>query len=89
MSGEFTPGPWRVVSGDQIRSDIHQIARAWMMRNGEGKANAHLIAAAPRMHAALLNAKAILQLYQRDSDDMVREAINEIKDVLADAEGQS
>jgi hypothetical protein len=53
MSEKFTPGPWRVVNGDQIRSAIHQIARAWMMRGGEGKANARLIAAAPDLYEAL------------------------------------
>jgi hypothetical protein len=41
------------VAGNQIRSALHQIARVWMMRNGEGKANAQLIAAAPELLAAL------------------------------------
>lgn len=50
-----TPGPWHVSNGVQIRSDRHQIAKVWMMRNGEGKANAALIAAAPSIHEALTN----------------------------------
>ena len=48
-----TPGPWHVANGCQIRSAKDQIAKAWMMRNGEGLANARLIAAAPEMLEAL------------------------------------
>ena len=44
---KHTPGPWHVANGIQIRSARHQIAKVWMMRNGEGNANAKLIAAAP------------------------------------------
>lgn len=50
---DHTPGPWRFVSGNQIRSAVHQIARVWMMRNGEGAANGRLIAAAPELLEAL------------------------------------
>ena len=46
-----TPGPWRVANGVQIRSHRDQIAKVWMMRNGEGNANAALIAAAPSLLA--------------------------------------
>ena len=49
----FTPGPWHVANGVQIRSERDQIARVWMMRSGEGKANARLIAAAPELYSAL------------------------------------
>lgn len=48
-----TPGPWHVAGGCQIRSDRDQIAKVWMMRGGEGKANARLIAAAPELLEAL------------------------------------
>lgn len=48
-----TQGPWRVVNGVQIRSLRDQVAKVWMMRGGEGKANAALIAAAPDLLAAL------------------------------------
>ena len=50
---KHTPGPWLFVAGNQIRSAAHQIARIWMMRNGEGLANARLIAAAPELLEAL------------------------------------
>lgn len=48
-----TPGPWHVANGCQIRSAKDQIAKAWMMRDGEGQANARLIAAAPELLEAL------------------------------------
>ena len=41
-----TPGPWHVANGVQIRGEREQIAKVWMMRGGEGKANASLIAEA-------------------------------------------
>ena len=50
---KHTPGPWRVANGVQIRSQRDQIAKIWMMRNGEGNANARLIAAAPELLEAL------------------------------------
>lgn len=51
---KHTPGPWHVAAGNQIRSAKHQISHIWMMRNGEGKANAQLIAAAPELFEVLL-----------------------------------
>lgn len=53
MTAQHTPGPWHVANGVQIRSERHQIAKVWMMRNGEGNANAKLIAAAPDLLEAL------------------------------------
>lgn len=50
---QHTPGPWHVANGVQIRSQRDQIAKVWMMRDGEGNANAALIAAAPDMLNAL------------------------------------
>lgn len=50
---KHTPAPWHVANGVQIRSERDQIAKVWMMRHGEGKANAHLIAAAPELLEAL------------------------------------
>jgi hypothetical protein len=48
-----TPGPWHVANGVQVRSERDQIAKVWMMRNGEGNSNARLIAAAPELYEAL------------------------------------
>lgn len=46
-----TPGPRHVANGVQIRSANHQIAKVWMMHNGEGVANAAMLAAAPKLLA--------------------------------------
>ena len=50
MTTKHTPGPWHIANGVQIRSNRDQIAKIWMMRDGEGRENARLIAAAPTMH---------------------------------------
>lgn len=50
---KHTPGPWHVANGCQIRSDKHQVAKVWMMRDGEGLANAALMAEAPRLLEAV------------------------------------
>ena len=49
-----TKGPWKLINGVQVRSDRDQIAKVWMMREGEGSANARLIADAPQLYAALV-----------------------------------
>ena len=53
MGSKHTPGPWHVANGVQVRSEKDQLARVWMMRTGEGKANARLIAAAPELLEAI------------------------------------
>lgn len=65
---KFTPGPWRVANGVQIVSKIHQIAKVWMMRDGEGKANARLIAAAPELHDALVNVTNWMETHRASGD---------------------
>lgn len=60
---KHTSGPWRVVNGNQIRSGNATIARVWMMRDGEGSANARLIAAAPEMHELLCDFVEKLGMY--------------------------
>ena len=64
-----TPGPWHFVGGNQIRSDKHQIARVWMMRDGEGADNARLIAAAPDLLAALQ--AIVTSLAEHDDEGMI------------------
>ena len=54
MTTKYTPGPWHIANGVQIRSNRDQIAKIWMMRGGEGRANARLIAAAPDLLEALI-----------------------------------
>ena len=72
-----TPGPWHVANGCQIRSAKDQIAKAWMMRNGEGLANARLIAAAPELLEAL--EYAIRQIPELASVPGVKAAIAKAK----------
>lgn len=64
MNTQHTPGPWHVANDVQIRSERHQIAKVWMMRNGEGNANAKLIAHAPTMLHALQD---IVRVYGPES----------------------
>ena len=54
---KHTPGPWHIANGVQIRSNRDQIAKIWMMRDGEGRENARLIAAAPDLLDALKRCK--------------------------------
>lgn len=51
MTTKHTPGTWHLANGVQIRIEKHQIAKGWMMRNGEGNSNARLLAAAPETAA--------------------------------------
>ena len=50
---KFTPGPWRLLNGKNIVGPKNQIAKVWMFNDGEGTANARLIASAPDMYEAL------------------------------------
>ena len=58
MTTKHTPGPWHIANGVQIRSNRDQIAKIWMMRDGEGRENARLIAAAPDLLEALIELAA-------------------------------
>lgn len=58
---KHTPGPWHTAGGNQIRSRQHQIARVWMLRNGEGNANARLIAESPTMYDLLVRARDAIE----------------------------
>ena len=45
---KHTPGPWKVTRNNTgVRSVDAPVCRLWMLRSGQGVANAHLIAAAP------------------------------------------
>lgn len=48
-----TPGPWKIISGARIASRDTTIADIRKFTDGEGKANAELIAAAPDVAEAL------------------------------------
>jgi hypothetical protein len=70
MSAGFTPGPWsahdlRIVSGDGVIDAFSSVALAYC-----GRADAHLIAAAPELYDALIEARAeIARLYTADDLD--------------------
>jgi len=68
---KHTPGPWHVSNGVQIRSERHQIAKVWMMRDGEGNANARLIAAAPDLLEALKGFSSYVRDEQNSTDGAV------------------
>lgn len=59
MNVNHTPGPWHVAGQEQvqIRSEKHQIAKAWSFAGKTGQANARLIAAAPCLLDALKDAE--------------------------------
>lgn len=80
---KHTPGPWHFANGVQIRSDKHQIAKVWMMRGGEGAANARLIAAAPDMLEVL---EAVETLVTRDRHDDIN--IDSLRAVIAKVRGE-
>ena len=90
---KHTPGPWHVANGVQIRSSRDQIAKVWMMRDGEGNANARLIAAAPELLWALesiVNSGtwyiSALEIDTREWDD---EELSRARHVLAKAKGET
>jgi hypothetical protein len=81
---KHTPGPWRVANGTQIRSQRDQIAKVWMMRDGEGNSNARLIAAAPEMLEAL---KAMAEGCSFPADDVQRAIRDRARAAIAKATG--
>lgn len=75
-----TPGPWHVANGVQIRGEREQIAKVWMMRGGEGNANARLIAAAPELLEAL-------QFVMTASGEQLSTAFEQAQAAIAKATG--
>lgn len=90
MSAKHTPGPWQVANGIQIRSERDQIAKVWMMRSGEGTANARLIAAAPDLLEALADLKHNGHLISfPHSSEHEKAVIRKALDALAKAAGET
>ena len=51
---KHTPGPWKATRNNiGVRSIDAPVCRVWMLRSGQGVANARLIAAAPDLLEAL------------------------------------
>lgn len=90
MKTKFTPGPWKVDESDDFGYDIinpratfgiEYIAKEICQGADDGKADAHLIAAAPDLLAACM--KAISQ----DSNYITEDAILMCKMAIKKAEG--
>jgi hypothetical protein len=84
---KHTPGPWSFTFGTQVRSKFDMIAKVWMMRDGEGIANAQLIAAAPDLLAALQSAICII-VNECDTDEYPKH-IADIRAAISKATGET
>jgi len=83
MSEKFTPGPWRVNTdygqiGDVTNEDGTPVAYSQQVlgdtiTQSRRKANAHLIAAAPDLYAALERIYGRLLMSDRDGDAHISE----------------
>jgi hypothetical protein len=100
---KFTPGPWDVYQTAILSGEVYQVfapkskSRHWIAnvqidagKDGDGKANANLIAAAPDLYEAL---KAIVDCHeigstQEEFCEQVYDFIEEAKTALAKAEGR-
>lgn len=80
---EHTPGPWSVSNGDLLRitttrkrpvvvCGVHRIGRLGGFQDGNPLANAHLIAAAPDLYAALQDALWAIDDLTDKGDAMTR-----------------
>ena len=80
-----TKEPWHVANGNQIRSERDQIARAWMMRGGEGKENARRIVACVNACAGIPNEvlMTVGAFGGFGRDDMVRHVTKQRDELLA------
>lgn len=84
----FTPGPWRVVVTDDGGSMVHgestAIATVWGRDSGP---NAHLIAAAPQLYAALAEAMGLLVSFENNDDPSAEAIVDRARAALAKARG--
>lgn len=94
---KFTPGPWIVTRGGgsepfSIEASTRTVALVKTCRN-EGEHNATLIAAAPKMYAALdatapLLLLAIVKAPDRQTADTFQATLNAVNAALAEARGE-
>lgn len=94
---KFTPGPWSI-SEPQIRGDYVMPGYVWIngrdwyalaqacVQDGEGDANARLIAAAPEMYEVL---RRIREGCAFPEDDVQRAIRDVCRDILAKIDGDS
>jgi hypothetical protein len=83
-SVKFTKGPWKYNPKTSQVYAASQICKIWQFGDGEGKANAHLIAAAPELYEALELADAALSGANMNMNVVERK----VKAALAKARGE-
>lgn len=92
METKHTPGPWAVFGEVGLQIAVSSVAMPGLnlnvahvagIRNGEGHANAHLIAAAPDLLDALR--KMLLCCYDEELDDQTVEAVEAARTAIAKA----
>ena len=105
MENKFTPGPWKVGYRVAYGWDIGPSPLKWAASvndgdilgagDGEGLANAHLIAAAPDMYEALKEALATIEYVKEyvegmglSAEDDCNNAIEIINAAIAKADGE-
>jgi hypothetical protein len=98
MAENWTPGPWGIVTAENLRGDLYWsvgipgISEPIDLRSDErGEANAHLIAAAPELYAALKNLVPRFESACRragSDEEFAREATATARAALAKARGE-
>jgi len=96
----FTPGPWtcskinalvwrvyRNDAGQRVHQPIVDCSAPTLLAANEKKANAHLIAAAPDMYAAIHNQLSVLNKGSLATDEDLRGAYRALIAALEKAEG--
>jgi len=82
---KHTPGPWKVIDGNEVYSGVTPIAQSWATVD-EQEANARLIAAAPELLSALKALKEQLESEEADGHNRTVHLIV-IDSAIAKAEG--
>jgi hypothetical protein len=87
MSGKHTPGPWRASRKSVFVNDIHNRVVAEVVdRKDSREANAHLLAAAPDLLAALQAARKWLVV---NDDSRCQSDLKAVEAAIAKAEGRA
>ena len=83
---KWTPGPWRATTHDHPEQGVYAGYRIAKMTGGEiqrDRANAHLIAAAPDLARALLDARAELAQARAEAQAAVARGMELAAEILA------
>ena len=93
----FTPGPWKVKHTERVsyvfsKTKLADVYSEAFRDTANQEANANLIAAAPEMHKQISGAITVIEDLRPDDLSnhaliMLREVLNNLKQVLAKAEG--